>query len=238
MSLPPYQPRQYPLNESAQRALHNLSRDHKLDSLKLRLRAANNHLTASAADVNERLQLRTTTYERRKRRLEKQSSQDDSEQDSIVAEARRQTDEITSKLETSIRMNIDSSTEVENVERALKELQENILDGRGRVVPTQSTLGASQFRSRHGRRRQGADDDEVMSDSEGGSFDGETENIVGALKQKIADQHSSYEKLSMKQRYVPQKVQTVLLITMSAQIRYAQRLCQLQENRTRCTTPR
>lgn len=200
--LPSYQPPQHPLNESAQRALQNLSRDHKLDSLKTRLKAANSHLTTAAADVNERLQMRNAQYEKQKKRLEKQGSQEDNEQDTMIANARQEADEVTGKLETGIRMIIDSNAEVGHVERALKELQENVTEGRGSILPTQSTLGASQFRSRNGRRRREADVDEATSDLEDDTFDGETENALGMLKQKIADQHSSYKKLSMAQRYI------------------------------------
>ena len=191
--LPTYQPPQGPLNEAAQRALQNLSREHKLESLKTRLRAANNHLTHAAADVNERLQIKNVQYEKQKRR---QGPQEEDEQDTIMETARHRTEEMTGRLEGSVRMIIDSSAEVDNVDRALKELQENIVEGRGRILPTQSTLGASQFRQGRARRDQGADlDDE---EHEG---DVENDSPMDVLKRKIADKHSEYEALSMALRY-------------------------------------
>ena len=193
--LPIYQPPQGPLNESAQLALQNLSREHKLDSLKTRLRAANNHLTHAAADVNERLQIKNVQYEKHKRRQERQGSQEEDEQDTIIANARQRTEEMTEKLEGRVRIIIDSSAEADNVDRALKELQENIVDGRGRIIPTQSTLGASQFRQERVRRRQGAD-----LDDEEGEEEVETDSPMDVLKRKIADKHLEYEALSMAQR--------------------------------------
>ena len=196
--LPPYQPLQHPLNESAQRALQNLSRDHKLDSLKTRLKSTNNHLTHAAVDVNERLQMKNAQYEKQKKRLEKLGSQEDNERDGMITNARNQADEMTAKLEASVRATIDSSAEVEHVERALRELQENVIEGRGRIVPTQSTLGASQNRS-HWIQRKGSDDDENdLSANE--PMEENSPTVV--FKQKIADQHSAYQAMSMAKRCV------------------------------------
>lgn len=197
--LPPYQPPQHPLNESAQRALQNLPRDHKLDSLKNKLRAANSHLTYAAADVNERLQMKNVQYEKHKKRLEKQGSQEDDEQATIIVDERQKADEMTGRLEENVRKIIDSGVEVENVERALRELQENVTEGRGRFLPTQSTLGASQLR----RLRQGAnaDDEENEFADDTSQPIGENDSAVGVLKRKIADQHTTYEAMSMTKRY-------------------------------------
>jgi len=205
MPLPAYQSPQHPLNESAQRALQNLSRDHKLDSLKQKLKVANNHLTTAAADINDRLQVQNANYEKQRKRLEKQGSQDSNgELDTRIAEVRAQTDEMTGKLEGGVRYIIDASAEVESMEKALRELQENVTEGRGRVVPTQSTLGASYDRSAHGGRRQGIDSDDEGSDFQDDTTQpiGEDESVMGILKRKVADQLSAYQAMSMARRYV------------------------------------
>ena len=197
LSLPTYQPLQCPLNESALRSLQNLPRDHKLESLKTRLRAANKHLTNAAVEVNERLQMKNTQYEKQKKRLEKQASQEDNEQDTRIADARGQAKEMTEKLDGGVRMIIDSSAEVDNIERALKELQENVTEGRGRII-------ASQYRRNHVQRRQGADLDDEDSDDENaiaGAID-ENDTPMVVLKQKIANEHSAYQAMSMTRRYI------------------------------------
>jgi chromosome segregation ATPase len=203
--LPVYQPPQHPLNESAQRALQNLQRDHKLDSLKQKLKIANNHLTTAAADINDRFQIQSMNYEKQRKRLEKQGSQDSSsELDTRIAEARAQTDEMTGKLDGGVRNIIDASAQVESMEKALKELQENVRDGGDRVVPTQSTLGASYNRpARSGRRQRTASEDEG-SDSQADTTQPipEDESVVGVLKRKVAGQQSAYQAMSMARRYV------------------------------------
>ena len=197
-----YQPPSHPLDESAQCALQNLPREHKLDSLKHRLRAANNHLTHAAADVNERLQLRNTHYEKLKKRLEKQGSQDD-EQYQMIVNARKEADDMTGKLEEHVRRTIDSGAEVENIERALRELQENVADGRGRFIQTQSTLGESHSGSTQNRRRQRVDSDDEENEFEDDTTQpiGENDSAIGVLKRRIADQRSEYEAMSMADRY-------------------------------------
>lgn len=203
--LPPYQPPQHPLTESAQRALQNLPRDHKLDSLKQKLKVANNHLTAAAADINDRLQVQNMNYEKQRRRLEKQGSQDSNgELDTRMAEVRAQTDEMTGKLERGVRNIIDASADVESMEKALKELQENVREGGGRVVPTQSTLGASYNRPARGGRRQRIDSDDEGSDADDDITQpiAKDESAIGVLKRKVADQQSEYQAMSMARRYV------------------------------------
>ena len=204
--LPTYEPPIHPLNEGAQRALQNLPRDHRLDPLRHKLRAANNHLTVAAADINDRLQLRNAQYEKYRKRLEKQDSQEVNEQAESVAKAKQQTDEVTGKLEESVRMIIDTSAEVEGFERALKELQESVAEGGGRIMPTQSTLGASQYRSNQDRKRQEVDVEVDDSDNDLNHDTtlpvGENESATGSLKRKLVEYKSEYDAMSMSSRYV------------------------------------
>ena len=203
--LPTYQPPTHPLNETAQRALNNLPRDHKLDSLKTRQRAANNHLTQAAADINDRLQAKTAEIERRRKKIEKQgggSQQGNEDSDPILDETRQNTDEMTDKLEQSVRKIIDASAEVEGVERALQELQANVSNNRGYGGGTQSTIGASQARGNHRRQAVGSDDEGSEFEGEASQTMGENDNVMAMLKQKIAEQRTAYEAMSMAQRYI------------------------------------
>lgn len=231
--LPAYQPPQHSLNEAAQRALQNLPRNHKLDALKTRQRAANNHLTQAAADINDRLQEKTAEFERRKRNLEKQGSQQSNKETHLILDEMRQnTDEMTDKLEGSIRKIIDASAEVEAMERALEELQENVSDNRGHLGATQSTIGASQAGQNHRRRGAGSDGEGSEFEDEVTQTMGENDSAMAALKQKIAEQRSAYQAMSMSHRYIAERTQSPLITAHTfLQLRLPQRLHWLQEDR-------
>ena len=94
-------------------------------------------------------------------------------------------------------MIIDSSAKVEQSERALKELNENISEGNGRI-PT------SRNRHNNVRRRQGADLDDEESEFEhwrSESID-ENDTPVAVMKQNLANEQSAYQEMSMAKRYV------------------------------------
>ena len=111
-------------------------------------------------------------------------------------EKRQQTDELTGRLESGVRKVIDGKFEVENFEKALKELETNVANNRGAIAPTQSTLGASQFRSN--QRRRGGDADVEDSDIEADiQSAGESGSAVDFIKRKIAEQRSMYQHESM-----------------------------------------
>lgn len=100
-------------------------------------------------------------------------------------EKQQQTDELTGGLEAGVRRVIDAKFEVASFEKALRDLETNVASNRGAIAPTQSTLGASQFR----RRRDGDGDSEVDDDENGGA--------VEFLKRKVSEQISSYQSESM-----------------------------------------
>ena len=208
LMLPTYQPPQHPLNATAKRALETLPRNHRLDGLKKRQKLANDHLTQAAADINDRLQGKTTEYEKiKKRRLEKQGSQEDNEEmDRTINKMRQETDSMTDKLEESVRKIVDASAEVEEMETILKELHANVISPRSNGLSTQSTAAASQFKQDRRGHAVGSDDDGV-SDDDGSDYEdeanhnvGDSESIMGALKQKIAEQREAYQAMSMAHR--------------------------------------
>lgn len=191
-ALPSYQSTSHPLNAQAQSALHDLPCNHKLNTLKDRLKAANNHLTQAAADINDRFQERNTTYENVRRRRQEKGSQSDGEEGAELETMREDTDKMTQALEAKVRKVIDASAEVEGVEKALKELDANVTAGRGVVSDTQ---GESQVRSQRRQRRvtNGEDEDE-FDDEEG-------DGAVTALKSKIATHRHEYQSESLAARY-------------------------------------
>ena len=199
-TLPTYQPPQHPLNENAIRAIQDLHRNHRLDSLKTRLNGATNHLAGAAVDVNDRLVARTALHEKSRARREKQGSQEDNEEEErAMDEKRRQTDELTGRLDSGVRKIIDSKFEVHAVEKALKELETNVANNRGVIAPTQSTLGASQFRSNRRRRGRNVDDEDSENEDESQSA-GENEGALDFIKRKITEEQSTYQNETMSSR--------------------------------------
>ena len=192
--LPTYQPPQHPLNENAIRAIQDLPRNHRLDSLKLRLNAANNHLAGAAVDINDRFVAHVALHDKSRARRERQGSQQTNEEEERAMDEKRQrTDELTGRLECGVRRIVDAKFEVEGVEKALRELETNVANNRGAIAPTQSTLGASQFRTN--KRRRGADED--SEDSDDSEAAGENTSALDFIKGKIAEQKSTYHNETM-----------------------------------------
>ena len=196
-SLPTHQSLVGPLNDKAQQALRNLPRNHKLDTLKTRLQTANEYMTQAAADVNDRFQVKVAAHQKKRARLAAQGALDDAaEDDRAIDEMRQATDEMTGKLDFAVRHVIDIGEDVKCTEAALQELDTNIRGDGRRPPQTQSTLGASQFRSQ--RLGAGEGDDSENPESEEGSA---PISALQALKDKIGGQAAVYGSLSKTQRY-------------------------------------
>lgn len=201
--LPTYQPPTHPLNDDAQRALHDLPRSHKLEPLKSKLRVANNHLTHAAADINDRLQAKNALAERRRAKKATQTSQESNEEeDNLLYELRKTTDDMTEKLEASVRQIIDAGEEVKGVVEVLKELDANVTAGKGVIAPTQSTLGASQFRqSRRGRETNlEGEESEFLEDDDNTQSAMDGDGAVEVLKRKLEERQAEYKASSMSHR--------------------------------------
>ncbi len=200
--LPPYQPPANKLNDAAQRALHNIPNNHRLDGLHNRLKHANGLLSNTAGELNDRYQQKVVGHQKRQARRKAQGATDD-EDNSHVEQMRHEVKEMTSRMEQSMRMIIDARAAVGGVGNALKELDANATAGRGAVAPTQSTLGASQFRQKGRKRGVELDDDE---DGESGD-EATASQVLGdgpavLWKNKVAENSSTYQRLSMRNRYV------------------------------------
>ena len=197
-TLPTYEPATHALNRDAQNALHDLPRNHKLESLRNRLQIANEHLTSAAADVNDRLHAKTVRHEKIKKRQEAASSQGSNAQDDEdPKEMRMATEDMTDKLDQRIQDMIDAIGHVANVERVLKELDMNATNNRGVIAPTQSTIGASQFRGPKRRRLDGDDAD----DEEDSQVPVDSEGLYTILQRKESDHEAEYQALSLAERY-------------------------------------
>ena len=204
--LPVYQPPANPLSEKGQRDLDNLQRSHNLNGLKRHLENASVSLQNNAADVNDRYYNKNIIHQRRKARKAQQdfeNEDEDGEGEKIIEEMRDQVDKLTEKMEAGIRQIIDAQAAVEATENALKEVHYNVVAGGGVIAPTQSTLGASQFRQRRQRRDADADDGDSDFDEHASQIGGsENAGSSGLLKRKLDDHNRLYANLSLRNRYV------------------------------------
>lgn len=207
-TLPRYQPPSNPLSADAQRALHELPRTHRLDGLKKHLQQATSLLTDVAGDVNDRYQKKFEAQQKRNARRQgnkEAAAGEDRDGEHALEELRGIVEGMTDNLEASMRKMIDAKAAVETIEVVLQDLSENVASGRGAVIPTQSTLGASQFRQKR-RRRRGSGSASAQSESE--ELVGEEDSSqpqpqpLGTLKRKMTQHYSDYGNLSMSHRYI------------------------------------
>ena len=195
--LPPYQPLANPLTPDLQRALNELPRTHRLDGLKKHLAQATQSLTTVAGDVNDRYYKKLEAHRKHKARRQGKDEEEDEASERALEEMRVMVDEMTSSLEQSLRKAIDAKVVLDRVEVALREISANISSGAGAVVPTQSTLGASQFRQRK-RQRDADSEGEDSNDQE----DANPAHPLGLIKRKMMEHNSNYENLSMRDKFV------------------------------------
>ncbi|KAI4139992.1 MAG: hypothetical protein L6R39_006007, partial [Caloplaca ligustica] len=139
-NLPPYQPVSHKLNPAAEHALRNLPTTHSLNDLRRRLQTAATHLTEVTGDLNDQHQANKALHEKLKARQaarakDVSSSQGggdavDKEGDQRMEDAWQQVDNWTAKMEQGIRGVIDVQARVDDGEKALRELNANISQGR------------------------------------------------------------------------------------------------------------
>lgn len=196
--IPPYQRPANPLTPGAQRAFNELPRTHRLEGLKKHLHQATHSLTTVAGDVNDRYYKKLEAHRKHKaRRQGKNEDDDDDAGDQTLEEMRVMVDQMTRSLEESVRKMIDGKAAVDGIEAALREISTNISSGGGVVVPTQSTLGASQFRP--SKRQRDPDSDGEDSDSQ---EDSNQTHPLGLVKRKMTEYNSNYQNLSMRHKFV------------------------------------
>ena len=107
-------------------------------------------------------------------------------------------------MEEAVRGVVDSKAHTESVETALREMSVNIRESGGRSAPTQSTLGASQFRGQKRHRVNGNDDDDEDDEDEEEGSESQSQQQEGPsvfLQSRIAASATSYDSLSLGDKY-------------------------------------
>lgn len=145
--LPPYEPPSHPLNTAAQRALASLERTHSLAKLKQHLQRAKEDVTAAAGDINDRLYITQTTHYKRtsaKRTLSDRDEDDQTKSSQELEEMQTRVDNMTQRMERSIRHLIDAQQHVESLERTLRKVQHDTT-----TAAAASTQAATQRSTQH-----------------------------------------------------------------------------------------
>ena len=107
-------------------------------------------------------------------------------------------------MEEAVRGVVDSKAHTESVETALREMSVNLRESGGRSAPTQSTLGASQFRGQKRHRANADDDDDEDDEDEEEDSDSQSQQQEGPsvfLQSRIATSATAYESLSLGDKY-------------------------------------
>lgn len=230
-TLPTYEPPTAPLNPAGQRALAALLQSHSLRHLKAHLQHASEKLAETASEANERLTDARVRYERQKERRQQRQQRrgdgegedgeaegdgerddnDDDDEKQKLARMEERVNEVTGKLEETMRRVVDAEVKLDGLTGVVGELgreadEANTQQGR-------RTSGGGRRRTR--RRGGGEDEDEEDGsdedyeeqeedegeDGEGGRRRGEKPPSQ-KLEDKLAEQNAKWEAMSLTQRYV------------------------------------
>ena len=205
--LPAYEPLSNPLTDQAQLALQNLPRTHPLASLRKHQDRAIDSLTDIVGIVNDLKHEREAVQDRARNKAGGGVSEDAERE---LAAFGDDVEDMSLKLDEGVRKLIDGKAGVEARENALRQLEANIAAGGGVIAPTQSTLGASQARSR--QRMPGgfnADGEERPTTTKTEKDFGSTQQpapTIGdppskTLKRKLDHATQEYSNLSLQNKY-------------------------------------
>ncbi|GIK06943.1 hypothetical protein Aspvir_002596 [Aspergillus viridinutans] len=223
--LPAYEPPIAPLNAAGHNAIIALLNAPSLRQLKTHIQRAEEKLTDSAGEVNERLTDARVRYQKeraRKRKRangetpaaegggakeeedEEEDNYDDGEEINRLARLEEQVQSVTEELEARMRQTIDAEVKLEGLKGVLadmaKEAEEATVAGAG--------AGAAGLRGRRTRRRRG-DDEEDQDPEEVGDEDYEATpepQMTGIppsrrLGQKLDEESARWTGQSLTQRY-------------------------------------
>jgi mRNA (guanine-N7-)-methyltransferase len=225
--LPAYEPPIAPLNAAGHNAIIALLNAPSLRQLKTHIQRAEEKLTDSAGEVNERLTDARVRYQKERVRKRKRANgetpgaegvsakreeEDEEEEDgddggeiNRLARLEEQVQSVTEELEARMRQTIDAEVKLEGLKGVLadmaKEAEEAAVAGAG--------ARAAGLRSRRTRRRRG-DDEEDQDPEEDGDEDYEATpepQMTGIplsrqLDQKLDEESARWTGQSLTQRYV------------------------------------
>lgn len=165
--LPPYKKPSHPLDTEATRALRELQ-GRNLNDIKRHNKQATEHVTSTAANINDMLRDHAGYIERRQKKWDVGKSLDDREEEEhVMAELQTNVDGATTKLEESMRAIIDSGVAAQRIEEALEWLRNTAPAQLADEYRTQMSQRETQRQTQTqaaSQRAQNEGDDEEMED--------------------------------------------------------------------------
>ncbi|KAE8374992.1 zinc-finger of the MIZ type in Nse subunit-domain-containing protein [Aspergillus bertholletiae] len=207
--LPPYEAPITPLHNAAQAKLISLIQSHSLRPLKTHLQHAEEKLTDSAGEVNDRLTEARVRLQRLKERRENrenpneddedaaQQQEDDNDRDENLRELEERVVAVTEKLEAQMRGTIDGEVRVDGLAGVLGKFEKE--------VERDSSFGRSirrRTRRRDGDREEDDDDEEEDEDYvEAEERGGGSAPPTSKLDELLGENYAEWDRLSLTQRY-------------------------------------
>lgn len=252
--LPPYEPPLIPLHNTGHAKLITLLKSQSLRQLKTHLQHAEEKLTDSAGEVNERLTDSRLRYEKQKerRRARRPRQNDSGEQAESAAAALDDADDnddgdeeherlmqleeqvtgVTGQLEAAMRRTIDAEVKVDSLAGVM---------GRFETEAEQASLAprrATRRTRRHINADEDGDDDGDGDDADYDPAEGEgAEAPSQKLQTSLAESNARWDGLSLTERYASRPTY-MNAQALTSQIRDQQRLHRLLPDHPRSQTPR
>lgn len=210
-----YEQPQFTLNPDAQRALADLARKHNLKQLDLKFQYAQDSVTNSAAEINDRLTDKENACKKlRARQQQAPSSQQDGRREADrsvegfeadLEDMRVKVDDMTKRMEEGMRKMIDGQHAVQ----AMKETVAGAAEAARADASTQATTLNTRSQ---GRRRRGGEGEEGEEDEEEEEYQDFTptdpaggtqaaSSVSEDWRRKIDDEKTRYQNFTMEQRY-------------------------------------
>lgn len=210
-ALPGYEPPSCPLNDSARRALGELSNNRGTLAYETQLKDSVRHLGLSVSDLHERLlaqQLRLDHLRERRQERGSDKTQDEQRLENHLVELEKEVDELTHEAEQSVRDIIDHRAQLEDETNVLGDLYTN-------AATSANTHGDAQVSSaRESRRRNRAvQEEDEPQQMEGEGIEQQTQDeredqkeepvrsTLEAFRDGQAHKQAIYEALTPYERY-------------------------------------
>lgn len=200
-SLPPYQPPSCGLNDSARRALGELSNNRGTSSYETQLKDSIRQLGLSVGDLHERLRAQQERLQwLQERRQEKGTSKTPEEErlEAHIADFETEVDELTQESEQSIRDVIDHRAEIEDQATLLRDLYTKA----EAAASTSTSANAAGTRTRTGQQQEAAaQDGEPNPEQVEDQKEEAVASTLDAFRDGRAEKKAEYEQLTPHQRY-------------------------------------
>ena len=141
-ALPPYQPPTHPLTADARNKVAMILNEHPSQRLNALLKNAANGLTTQVDEVNQLARESNEAYERRSARRARDGEEPDGQDLENVQRLKEKVENMTGRMEVSVRKCIDAQKKIENVDKSLREIQGNV--ERSATQATQATAAVTE----------------------------------------------------------------------------------------------